>query len=164
VPAKRPKSPSATEPPSEPPPTPVDGALLDGGSHGVGSSPAGPRRLRFPRKLRIVRHAEFDRVMQEGVRGGDGRIALWALASPTGVTRLGIVVGRRHGGAVRRNRLKRRLREAFRQIQATLPAGVDLVAAPRPGAEPTVAELRASLAALAERLAARLRKGAEGGD
>lgn len=99
--------------------------------------------------------------MQDGVRGSDGRIALWALASPTGVTRLGIVVGRRHGGAVRRNRLKRRLREAFRQIQGTLPVGLDLVASPRPGTEPSVAELRVSLAALAERLAARARRGAK---
>lgn len=160
MPAKRPQSPSESEWAANPPHGPSGGASnADAG--GTGPAAAGRHRLRFPRKLRIVRHAEFDRVMQDGVRGSDGRIALWALTSPTGVTRLGIVVGRRHGGAVRRNRLKRRLREAFRQVQATLPAGLDLVASPRPGTAPSVAELRVSLTVLAERLAARARRGAK---
>ena len=47
--------------------------------------------------------------------------------------RLGLSVGRRVGGAVERNRVKRVLREQFSAIQAGLPAGVDYVVIARPG-------------------------------
>jgi ribonuclease P protein component len=42
-------------------------------------------------------------------------------------TRLGLSVGKRVGGAVRRNKIKRILREAFRKNRDRLPAGIDLV-------------------------------------
>jgi len=44
-----------------------------------------------------------------------------------GVTRLGLVVSRRVGGAVVRNRVKRVVREWFRRHRSLLPKGVDLV-------------------------------------
>jgi ribonuclease P protein component len=43
------------------------------------------------------------------------------------VTRLGVSVGKRCGKAVGRNRVKRLLREAFRQARADLPRGYDVV-------------------------------------
>ena len=45
--------------------------------------------------------------------------------------RLGVSVSKDHGGAVRRNKLKRLLREAFRLERHGLPPGVDLVLIPR---------------------------------
>lgn len=71
-------------------------------------------------------------------------------------TRLGISVGRRFGRAVYRNRIKRRIREAFRRVRHDLPAGLDLVVVPRPGSLPEVSRLEESLRQLANRLAARL--------
>ena len=47
--------------------------------------------------------------------------------------RLGLAVSRQLGGAVERNRIKRRLRAAFEQIQSDLPAGNDYVLIARPG-------------------------------
>ncbi|MCA1906681.1 MAG: ribonuclease P protein component [Desulfarculus sp.] len=49
-------------------------------------------------------------------------------------SRLGLTVSRRVGGAVVRNRIKRRLREIFRRAGADLPRGIDLVAVARPEA------------------------------
>jgi ribonuclease P protein component len=49
--------------------------------------------------------------------------------------RLGLVVSRKVGGAVQRNRVKRRCRECFRTWPDLLPPGVDLVVIARPGAE-----------------------------
>ena len=49
-------------------------------------------------------------------------------------TRLGVTVSRKVGNAVIRNKVKRRLRESFRQQKARLPAGFDLVLIARSGA------------------------------
>lgn len=54
--------------------------------------------------------------------------------------RLGVSVGRKVGGAVERNRVKRMLRESFRAIAAELPAGHDFVVVARPDAGPLAQE------------------------
>jgi len=68
--------------------------------------------------------------------------------------RIGVVVSRRHGRAVQRNRLRRRIREALRQLAPELRGGVDLVIIPRYGA---VGEQR-RFTEFVERLAALLSK------
>jgi len=47
--------------------------------------------------------------------------------------KIGIIASRRFGGAVLRNRAKRRIREVFRRNQNFFPSGISLVALPRPG-------------------------------
>ena len=116
------------------------------------SQPASPRRYRFPRHLRITRHSEFERVMREGRRATDRVLTLWALPNGQPHPRLGLVVGRKCGNAVQRNRWKRILRTAFRLAQYDLPAGFDLVCAPRAGATPDLAACTEALVRLAERL------------
>lgn len=115
------------------------------------------RRLRFGPELRIRRHGEFDRVMRRGVRLSDHRLTLWADDNGLSHPRLGLVVGRRHGDAVARHRLKRVLREAFRLSQHDLPPGVDLAVAPSPTTPLSLASARAALVQLAQRAAKRLR-------
>lgn len=54
---------------------------------------------------------------------------------PTGVERrVGVTAGRGLGGAVVRNRAKRRLREAYRRIETRLCVGGDIVLVARSGA------------------------------
>ena len=47
---------------------------------------------------------------------------------------MGLVTGRKVGGAVERNRIKRRLREIFRLNKHRLAPGLDIVFVPRPAA------------------------------
>ncbi len=73
-----------------------------------------------------------------------------------GWARLGVAVGKRHGPAVQRNRIKRMLREAFRYIRADLPPGLDVVIVPRAGRKLDGARVRESLRRLAVRAHGRL--------
>jgi ribonuclease P protein component len=84
-------------------------------------------------------------------------IVLYACENDLGYCRLGLVVSRKAGNAVLRGRWKRCLREAFRLSQHELPAGMDLVALPRPGAAPTMPRVQESLRTLASRVARQLK-------
>jgi len=91
-------------------------------------------RRRFPKRARLLKRAEFRRVYDEGQRRNGPDLA--AFYRPNGMpeTRLGITVPARVGGAVLRNRIKRRLREVFRLNRGRVPRGWDIVVNPRQGA------------------------------
>lgn len=90
--------------------------------------------LRFPRTARVRTRADFDRVFKDGRRTGLPFLALHWRADPAGVARLGLAVSRKvDPHAVGRNRIKRQLRDAFRQVSAELAPG-DYVIVARPGA------------------------------
>jgi len=72
----------------------------------------------------------FDRVFDKGKRY-HGELLTAVLAKASGPTKLGIIVSHKYGGAVARNRIKRKIREAFRTIAEKLPGGMDLVVMPR---------------------------------
>src|SRR5215469_12122281 len=78
-------------------------------SPGPGSGPG------FPRSLRLLRHADFERVYKQGRRHFAAHMTVFYLRRAMGEgLRVGFTVGRVLGGAVDRNRMKRRLREAVR--------------------------------------------------
>jgi ribonuclease P protein component len=93
---------------------------------------------RSPKRRRLSRSAEFERVYRQGRSKGNRFLVLYAFprddeSSDEG-PRLGLSVGRRVGGAVERSRMKRVLREAFWQEAERLPAGSDYVVVARPEA------------------------------
>jgi ribonuclease P protein component len=86
--------------------------------------------VRSPRRRRLSRSAEFERVYRQGRSKGNRFLVLYAFPRADGVPddegpRLGLSVSRRVGGAVERNRVKRVLREAFWEEAERLPAGSD---------------------------------------
>jgi ribonuclease P protein component len=88
-------------------------------------------RARFSRSSRLLRHADFERVYKQGQRHFAAHMTVFYLRrAQGGAARIGFTVGRVLGGAVDRNRMKRRLREAVRRH---LPPGVpvDVVINPK---------------------------------
>jgi ribonuclease P protein component len=89
---------------------------------------------RGPKRRRLSRSAEFERVYRQGRSKGNRYLVLYAFPreEDDDGPRLGLSVGRRVGGAVDRSRVKRVLREAFWEEARRLPAGSDYVVVARP--------------------------------
>jgi ribonuclease P protein component len=124
---------------------------------------------RLPRRLRLQQRREFLRVQRSGakhhtrfflvfvapsaLRGrGPGPTTATAAGGLPG-TRLGVTVTRKVGKAVKRNRIKRLVREVFRRERHALPAGLDMVwVAKRDAVETTYEGVVQDMRALASRL------------
>ena len=92
------------------------------------------------KRWRLSRSGDFDRAYRDGKSHANRHVVLYAFprdAEDGGEVRLGVSVGRKVGGAVERNKVKRTMREAFWSLSERLPAGHDFVLVGRSG----VAEL-----------------------
>jgi len=114
------------------------------------------KAARFPRAVRLLRHADFQRVYKQGRRHFSATMTVFYLARPEAAgrvagaseradvcselpartpallgLRVGFTVGRVLGGAVDRNRMKRRLREAVRLTLPEQALAVDVVINPK---------------------------------
>jgi ribonuclease P protein component len=105
------------------------------------------KAARFPRTARLLRHADFERVYKEGRRHFSASMTVFysprpeadaephagaraGAPAPQGL-RVGFTVGRALGGAVQRNRMKRRLREAVRMTRPVAGVAADVVINPK---------------------------------
>jgi ribonuclease P protein component len=95
------------------------------------------------RRPRLTRSADFDRVYRRGRSAASRCFVVYAFSAGSeeshagaeaGRARLGVSVGRRVGGAVERNAVKRMLREAFWSLEPDLPDDHDFVVVARSGA------------------------------
>ncbi len=88
----------------------------------------------LPKAARLRKRPQYLAV-QAGARRRRSRhfTLLWRSNDLT-TSRLGVTVTRRVAGAVGRNRVKRLVREVFRQSRGLLPPGLDLVVVAAPGA------------------------------
>jgi len=85
-------------------------------------------RYRFPKSARLATVAEFNRVKTDGA-SCQGRFMVLSVLknSPSKQTRVGLITSRRLGGAVERNRVRRRFREIVRVAMPGLQEGLWLV-------------------------------------
>jgi ribonuclease P protein component len=100
-----------------------------------------PSGGRSPKRRRLSRSAEFERVYRQGRSKSNRFLVLYAFPRADDAAddggedpRLGLSVSRRVGGAVDRTRVKRVLREAFWAEAERLPEGSDYVVVARPDA------------------------------
>jgi ribonuclease P protein component len=108
------------------------------------------------RPARLSRSAEFDRVYRSGRSVANRYLVLYIFPREGGEpARVGLSVGRKVGGAVARNQVKRLLREACALHSERLPSGHDVVLVARAEAHQLADErgLDGIGAALAELLA-----------
>ncbi len=97
-----------------------------------GNSPAARSGRKNPRSGRLLRHADFERVYKQGRRHFSTHMTVFYLAGTEGTgLRVGYTVGRVLGGAVDRNRMKRRLREAVRLCRPGAGLAADVVINPK---------------------------------
>jgi len=122
----------------------------------------GPRQG-FPRAVRLLKRVEYEAVYGAGQRRSSPQFAVFfrsqlgiprevpwnKAAGPDRVSRFGISVKKALGGAVVRNRIRRRIREILRRNRTEIPTGWDIVIHPRRSvAEAPFAPLEAELVRL----------------
>jgi ribonuclease P protein component len=134
---------------------------------------------RFPRAARLLRHADFERVYKQGRRHFSASMTVFYWPRPeAGVgepanklparkpaphgLRVGFTVGRVLGGAVQRNRMKRRLREAVRMTRPVPGVSADVVINPKKSLLATdfadvLNEVRRAFVVIEEKLAGKTR-------
>ena len=105
-------------------------------------------RYTLPRSARLITQRDFRRVYSRGARAHGRSLILVATLRRGRTCRLGVSVSKAHGPAVRRNKIKRLLREAFRLERPTLPEPLDIVLIPRERDRYELAELRRELVTL----------------
>ncbi|MDJ0974815.1 MAG: ribonuclease P protein component [Planctomycetota bacterium] len=99
----------------------------------------------LPKRARLRHRAAFQRILKAGEVFPGREVLVRRLANDCGHARIGISTPRRYGSAVRRNRLRRLVREAFRALQEEL-GGFDYLISPRKHLEePTLAGITRDL-------------------
>ncbi len=117
------------------------------------SSPRTEAGRPFPRSARLITAREFRRVYSRGQRARGRAFVLVAHRRRHPGHRLGLSVSREHGGAVRRNKIKRLLREAFRLERPNLAGSFDMILIPQKrDGHYQLDQLRCELVALVRRI------------
>ena len=82
--------------------------------------------------MRLVRKADFDAVYRHGKRRSNSHFTVFSKANDLPQSRFGFSIKRALGGAVVRNRIRRRIREVIRLHRQEISAGWDIVIRPKP--------------------------------
>jgi ribonuclease P protein component len=108
----------------------------------------------LPRAARIARRAEYDAVYREGRRRTSREFTIFLRPNGLDICRFGWSIKKELGTAVRRNRIRRRLREIVRLHRQGIEPGWDIVIHPRSSVA------TANISALADELLKLLPRGA----
>jgi ribonuclease P protein component len=97
----------------------------------IGSLPNSAGRLDFPREARLLRRGDFDAAYRAGKRRSNSHFTIFLRANQLPHSRFGFSIKKALGGAVVRNRIRRRVREIVRCHRLEIPAGWDIVIHPK---------------------------------
>ena len=109
---------------------------------------ADAKRYTFPPSHRLGGRLAFRAVFDAGRKASKGPLTAYVRPNGLGHPRLGLTVPRRVGNAVKRNRVKRMLREAYRHLRHDFPVDYDFVVVVRPHPPLTLAEYQRLTSAL----------------
>lgn len=104
----------------------------------------------------LRRPSDFRRVYDRRRSASDGWLIIYACENGLAYSRVGFSVSRKNGNAVKRNRIRRLYREAFRLTKSDLPTGLDLVMIPRRTDEPELTKLMHGLPKLVRQVAKKI--------
>lgn len=104
------------------------------------------------KQFRLTRPTDFKRVRRFGKSYAHSLVVLYVTVSGETLTRVGVSAGRWVGGAVERNRAKRLLREAMRELYPQIQPGNDLLLIARaPLANSNLSATQAALVSVLQR-------------
>ena len=126
----------------------------DEGKAGIALRASDSPRLDFPRACRLVRRGDYDAVYRAGRRKSSRVFTVFLRPNGLDLSRFGWSIKKTLGTAVRRNRIRRRLREIVRLHRQEITPGWDIVIHPRSSAA------TADFSALAEELLGLIPRGA----
>ena len=102
--------------------------------------------------LPINRNSLFRRLYAKGKTASSFDIVVYTLPNRTGVNRLGVTVSTKIGSAVIRNRVRRRIKEAYRTLERNIPEGINMVIVARSASvNRTMPQIRDSLKILLQK-------------
>ena len=79
--------------------------------------------------LRLKKQSDFQKIFKKGRRVFSSSLTM--LVVPYSTMRMGISIGKKHGKSVQRNRIKRLLREAFREVQGEIKGKYSIILVPK---------------------------------
>jgi ribonuclease P protein component len=106
-------------------------SLRNAARKGVTALHASDKPFALPRACRLLRQAEYDIVYKEGRRRTGREFAVFLRPNGLGFSRFGWSIRKALGNAVKRNRIRRRLREILRLHRQEIAPGWDIVIHPR---------------------------------
>ncbi len=83
--------------------------------------------MRFGRENRVRLRRDFDSARKNSAKVDKSAFVFYVRKSPAGVSRLGIVTGKRIGCAVERNKVRRIFRAIFRELAPGFPEPLDVL-------------------------------------
>lgn len=110
---------------------------------------------RLRRSERLTKRSDYQRVYARRCSVSDQWFKVYGVPNELDRSRVGLSVSRRVGNAVKRQLVRRRIREAFRRNKAKLTRGWDVIVVAQPGAADRTCDVESSLPALLHRLNAK---------
>ena len=79
----------------------------------------------------LTKNEYFQRLYSKAHSFANKQLVVFIMANGTEYNRLGISVSKKNGKAVKRNRIKRLIKESYRMLEPNLKQGFDIVIIPR---------------------------------